>query len=77
MSTLKPATGLSRIWARKSVAQIMSENEKSELKRTLGPVNLVLLGIGCIIGAGNKFAQVTLLHFMPVLPCYCRLLSLA
>jgi APA family basic amino acid/polyamine antiporter len=30
----------------------MSENEKSELKRTLGPVNLVLLGIGCIIGAG-------------------------
>lgn len=52
MSDLKPATGLSRIWARKSVAQIMSENEKSELKRTLGPVNLVLLGIGCIIGAG-------------------------
>jgi basic amino acid/polyamine antiporter, APA family len=52
MSDLKPATGLSRIWARKSVAQIMRENEKSELKRTLGPVNLVLLGIGCIIGAG-------------------------
>jgi basic amino acid/polyamine antiporter, APA family len=52
MSDLKPATGLSRIWARKSVAQIMRENDKSELKRTLGPVNLVLLGIGCIIGAG-------------------------
>ncbi|MFO0316902.1 MAG: amino acid permease, partial [Hyphomonadaceae bacterium] len=52
MAETKAATGLSRIFARKSVAQIMSENEKSELKRTLGPVNLVLLGIGCIIGAG-------------------------
>jgi basic amino acid/polyamine antiporter, APA family len=52
MSDLKPATGFGRIFARKSVAQIMAENEKSELKRTLGPVNLVLLGIGCIIGAG-------------------------
>jgi basic amino acid/polyamine antiporter, APA family len=52
MSDLKPATGFGRIFARKSVAQIMAENERSELKRTLGPVNLVLLGIGCIIGAG-------------------------
>jgi len=52
MAETKAATGLGRIFARKSVAQIMSENEKSELKRTLGPVNLVLLGIGCIIGAG-------------------------
>jgi basic amino acid/polyamine antiporter, APA family len=52
MANTQAATGLGRIFARKSVAQIMSENEKSELKRTLGPVNLVLLGIGCIIGAG-------------------------
>lgn len=52
MSDLKPATGFGRIFARKSVAQIMAENDRSELKRTLGPVNLVLLGIGCIIGAG-------------------------
>lgn len=41
-----------RILLRKSVAQIQAENDRSELKRSLGPVNLVLLGIGCIIGAG-------------------------
>ena len=38
--------------ARKSVAQVQRETENSELKRTLGPWNLLLLGIGCIIGAG-------------------------
>ena len=37
---------------RKSVAQIQRETETSELKRSLGPWNLVFLGIGCIIGAG-------------------------
>lgn len=37
---------------RKSVAQIQRETETSELKRSLGAWNLVLLGIGCIIGAG-------------------------
>ncbi len=52
MTEANKITGINRIFARKSVAQIMNENDKSELKRTLGPVNLVLLGIGCIIGAG-------------------------
>lgn len=37
---------------RKSVAQIQRETQASELKRTLGPMNLMLLGVGCIIGAG-------------------------
>jgi APA family basic amino acid/polyamine antiporter len=37
---------------RKSVAQVQHETQTSELKRTLGPWNLVFLGIGCIIGAG-------------------------
>lgn len=37
---------------RKSIEQIQAEFGKSELKRTLGPMNLVFLGIGCIIGAG-------------------------
>lgn len=37
---------------RKSVEQVQRETEQSELKRTLGPWNLVFLGIGCIIGAG-------------------------
>ncbi|MCA3758452.1 MAG: amino acid permease [Phenylobacterium sp.] len=40
------------IFRRKSVAQIQSEHEHSELKRTLGALNLTLLGIGCIIGTG-------------------------
>jgi APA family basic amino acid/polyamine antiporter len=44
--------GLGRIFARKSVAQIQSELSHGELKRTLGALNLVLLGIGCIIGTG-------------------------
>ncbi|MGI8841749.1 MAG: amino acid permease [Caulobacteraceae bacterium] len=44
--------GFGRIFLRKSVAQIQSELEHSELKRSLGALNLVLLGIGCIIGTG-------------------------
>jgi basic amino acid/polyamine antiporter, APA family len=43
---------LGRMLARKSVAQVQRETETSQLKRTLGPWNLVFLGIGCIIGAG-------------------------
>ncbi len=41
-----------RMMARKTVAQVQRETETSELKRTLGPWNLLFLGIGCIIGAG-------------------------
>ena len=44
--------GIGRIFRRKSVGQIQAEHEHGELKRTLGAWNLVLLGIGCIIGAG-------------------------
>ncbi|MBI1339823.1 amino acid permease [bacterium] len=44
--------GLGRLWQRKSVDQVQAEYASSELKRSLGAVNLVLLGIGCIIGAG-------------------------
>jgi len=40
------------IFRRKSVAQIQSEHEHGELKRTLGALDLTLLGIGCIIGTG-------------------------
>ena len=40
--------------ATKPLARIMRESEAGEhqLKRSLGPVNLVALGIGAIIGAG-------------------------
>jgi APA family basic amino acid/polyamine antiporter len=40
------------MFARKSIAQVQAESASSELKRTLGKWNLLLLGIGCIIGAG-------------------------
>ena len=43
---------LARIMMRKTVEQIQEETASSQLKRTLGPWNLVFLGIGCIIGAG-------------------------
>lgn len=47
-----PARGIGRMFQRKSVEQMHAEFEGSELKRSLGPINLVLLGIGCIIGTG-------------------------
>jgi APA family basic amino acid/polyamine antiporter len=43
---------MDRLLLRKTVEQVQRETETSELKRTLGPWNLVFLGIGCIIGAG-------------------------
>src|SRR5688500_5234187 len=53
MATAAPRrTFLARILLRKTVAQVQRETQTSELKRSLGPWNLVFLGIGCIIGAG-------------------------
>jgi len=42
------------MFEKKSLARILAESEDSKhhLKKTLGPVNLVALGIGAIIGAG-------------------------
>lgn len=49
----QPNSGfLARLTARKSVEQVQRETNASELKRTLGPWNLLFLGVGCIIGAG-------------------------
>src|ERR1700722_11684647 len=44
--------GIGRIFLRKSVDQIQAEHQHGELKRSLGALNLMLLGIGCVIGAG-------------------------
>src|SRR5262245_37295726 len=44
--------GFARLFARKSVEQMHEEHVHGELKRSLGATNLVLLGIGCIIGTG-------------------------
>ena len=51
VNTSKPSF-VSRLLLRKTVEQVQQETETSTLKRTLGPWNLVFLGIGCIIGAG-------------------------
>jgi APA family basic amino acid/polyamine antiporter len=40
------------MFAHKTVEQMHAEHEQGELKRSLGAANLVLLGIGCIIGTG-------------------------
>ncbi len=42
----------SKYMAKKPIAAIQAESQKGELKRTLSALNLVSLGIGCIIGAG-------------------------
>ena len=41
-----------RLFLKKSIEQVQHESNTHRLKRTLGAWNLVLLGIGCIIGAG-------------------------
>ena len=46
------AKGIGQLFARKSVEQMHAEHQGGELKRSLGAINLVLLGIGCIIGTG-------------------------
>jgi APA family basic amino acid/polyamine antiporter len=49
----EPTRGiLARMSLRKTVEHIQHETSTSQLKRTLGPWNLVFLGVGCIIGAG-------------------------
>ena len=52
MASSTQRTFMERLLLRKSVEQVQRETENSQLKRTLGPWNLVFLGIGCIIGAG-------------------------
>ena len=43
---------MSTLFRTKSIAAIMRQSEQSGLKRILGPFNLILLGIGAIIGTG-------------------------
>ncbi|HEX7375238.1 MAG TPA: amino acid permease [Steroidobacteraceae bacterium] len=46
------SSGPAQLLARKSVTTLQTEAGQQGLRRTLGPLNLVLLGIGCILGAG-------------------------
>src|ERR1700758_4840198 len=46
---------MANLFATKSIQSLMQESQETGencLKRTLGPVNLIMLGIGAIIGAG-------------------------
>ena len=52
MATQPKPSITQRMFARKSIAQVQRESQTSELKRSLGRWNLLLLGVGCIIGAG-------------------------
>lgn len=51
MSANSPPRG-NRFFLKKSIASIQKEAARSELKRSLGPINLISLGVGAIIGAG-------------------------
>ena len=56
-----PSNGLlSRMLMRKSVEQVQRESETSTLKRTLGPWNLVFLGVGCIEVVSILFRLISL-----------------
>jgi APA family basic amino acid/polyamine antiporter len=46
------SVNIARYFVRKPLATIQAEGESSDLKRSLSALNLVSLGIGCIIGAG-------------------------
>jgi APA family basic amino acid/polyamine antiporter len=47
-----PSARTHRILVRKPLSQVQSEVESHGMNRTLGPLNLVSLGVGCVIGAG-------------------------
>jgi basic amino acid/polyamine antiporter, APA family len=54
-SPIKELFGMNKLFATKSLDRLMAEAGESgehTLKRALGPVNLITLGIGAIIGAG-------------------------
>ncbi|HEV8599200.1 MAG TPA: amino acid permease [Gemmatimonadales bacterium] len=70
------------LWATKSVAALRAEADaqgERTLKRTLGPFNLVTLGIGAIIGAGIFVltGQAAALHAGPAVPISMALVGVA
>jgi basic amino acid/polyamine antiporter, APA family len=61
------------LWATKSITELRAEAEatgEQSLKRTLGPVGLMALGVGAIIGAGIFVltGQAAALHAGPAVP---------
>ena len=45
---------MKNLFITKSLSQLekQADSKNNKLKRHLGPVNLTLLGVGCVIGAG-------------------------
>src|SRR5574338_1454092 len=70
------------LWATKSITALRTESEvagDTSLKRTLGPLNLVTLGIGAVIGAGMFVlpGQAAALHAGPAVPISMTLVGIA
>ena len=70
------------LWATKSIAKLRADAEaggEAALKRALGPLNLVTLGIGAIIGAGIFVltGQAAALHAGPAVPISMTIVGVA
>ena len=70
------------LWATKSIAALRAEADaqgERTLKRALGPLNLITLGIGAIIGAGIFVltGQAAALHAGPAVPISMALVGVA
>ncbi len=70
------------LWVTKSITTLRAEAEaagEGSLKRALGPLNLVTLGIGAIIGAGIFVltGQAAALHAGPAVPISMTLVGIA
>lgn len=70
------------LWATKSIATLRAEADAAgehQLKRALGPLNLITLGIGAIIGAGIFVltGQAAALHAGPAVPISMALVGVA
>src|SRR6266513_220810 len=70
------------LWATKSITTLRAEADAAgdhQLKRALGPLNLITLGIGDIIGAGIFVltGQAAALHAGPAVPISMALVGIA
>lgn len=73
---------MANLFATKPVTQLLTESQEigeHSLKRALGPVNLIALGIGAIIGAGIFVltGQAAALHSGPAVPLSMVLVGIA
>ncbi len=73
---------MANLFATKQVGQLLTEAEETgehSLKRALGPLNLIALGIGAIIGAGIFVltGQAAALHSGPAVPLSMILVGIA